>query len=76
MRTIVVGVVAVVGTAGCGGAKPEAPPLPVTVMQVSGSGAGGGLRYAKGAFGLGFDYAYKNYGLLGGVNMLGMAINW
>ena len=38
--------------------------------------AGGGLRYAKGAFGLGFDYAYKNYGLLGGVNMLGMAINW
>jgi hypothetical protein len=38
--------------------------------------AGGGLRYAKGGFGMGFDYAYKNYGLLGGVNMLGVALNW
>jgi len=38
--------------------------------------AGGGLRYAKGGFGIGFDYAYKNYGLLGGVNMLGVALNW
>jgi hypothetical protein len=38
--------------------------------------AGGGLRYAKGNFGLGFDYAYKNYGLLGGVNMLGVDLNW
>ncbi len=38
--------------------------------------AGGGLRYAKGTFGIGFDYAYKNYGLLGGVNMLGLALNW
>lgn len=38
--------------------------------------AGGGVRYAKGGFGLGFDYAYKNYGLLGGVNMLGVALNW
>jgi hypothetical protein len=38
--------------------------------------AGGGLRYAKGSFGIGFDYAYKNYGLLGGVNMLGVSLNW
>lgn len=38
--------------------------------------AGGGVRYAKGGFGVGFDYAYKNYGLLGGVNMLGMSLNW
>jgi hypothetical protein len=38
--------------------------------------AGGGLRYAKGNFGIGFDYAYKNYGLLGGVNMLGLSLNW
>lgn len=38
--------------------------------------AGGGLRYAKGGFGVGFDYAYRNYGLLGGVNMLGVALNW
>jgi hypothetical protein len=38
--------------------------------------AGGGVRYAKGGFGLGFDYAYRDYGLLGGVNMLGVALNW
>jgi len=38
--------------------------------------AGGGLKYAKGNFGVGFDYAYKNYGLLGGVNMLGVSLNW
>ena len=38
--------------------------------------AGGGLKYAKGGMGIGFDYAYRNYGLLGGVNMLGMAVNW
>ena len=38
--------------------------------------AGGGLRYAKGGFGIGFDYAYRSYGLLGGVNMLGVSLNW
>jgi hypothetical protein len=38
--------------------------------------AGGGLRYAKGGVGLGFDYAYRSYGLLGSVNMLGVSLNW
>ena len=38
--------------------------------------AGGGLKYARGGFGLGFDYAYRSYGLLGGVNMLGLSLNW
>jgi hypothetical protein len=38
--------------------------------------AGGGLKYSKAGFGIGFDYAYRNYGLLGGVNMLGVALNW
>lgn len=38
--------------------------------------AGGGVRYAKGDFGLGFDYAYRSYGNLGGVNMLGVVLNW
>jgi len=38
--------------------------------------AGGGLKYAKGTFGVGFDYAYRNYGLLGGVNTLGLSLNW
>jgi hypothetical protein len=38
--------------------------------------AGGGLRYAKAGFGFGFDYGYRNYGLLGGVNTLGLSLNW
>jgi len=38
--------------------------------------AGGGLKYARGGFGVGFDYAYRSYGLLGGVNMLGLSLNW
>jgi hypothetical protein len=38
--------------------------------------AGGGLKYAKGGFGIGFDYAYRSYGLLGGVNMLGASLSW
>ena len=38
--------------------------------------AGGGLRYTKTGIGIGVDYAYRNYGLLGGVNMLGMSLNW
>ena len=37
---------------------------------------GGGLKYARGGFGVGFDYAYRDYGLLGGVNMLGLSLNW
>ena len=38
--------------------------------------AGGGLKYARGGFGMGFDYAYRDYGVLGGVNMLGLSLNW
>jgi hypothetical protein len=38
--------------------------------------AGGGLRYAKAGFGFGFDYGYRDYGLLGGVNTLGLSLNW
>jgi hypothetical protein len=38
--------------------------------------AGGGLRYAKNGFGIGFDYSYRSYGLLGGINMLGVSLNW
>ena len=38
--------------------------------------AGGGLRYARNNFGLGFDYAYRSYGLLGSVNMLGVSLSW
>jgi len=38
--------------------------------------AGGGLRYSRGTFGIGFDYAYRSSGLLGGVKMLGVSVSW
>ncbi len=39
--------------------------------------AGGGLHYGRsGAFGLGVDYAYRSMGLLGGVNMFTIGLNW
>jgi len=40
--------------------------------------AGGGLYYHPGTsgFGIGIDYAYRNMGLLGGVNMLTVGFNW
>ena len=40
--------------------------------------AGGGLYYHPGSsgFGVGIDYAYRNMGLLGGVNMLTVGFNW
>ncbi len=39
--------------------------------------AGGGLHYSKSAsFGFGVDYAYRNMGLLGGVNMFTVALNF
>jgi hypothetical protein len=39
--------------------------------------AGGGLYYkGSGSFGFGVDYAYRNMGLLGGVNMFTVALNF
>jgi hypothetical protein len=38
--------------------------------------AGGGVHYGRGGFGLGVDYAYRNMGLLGGVNMISVGLNW
>jgi hypothetical protein len=40
--------------------------------------AGGGLRYQPGntGFGIGIDYAYRNMGLLGGVNMVTVGFTW
>ncbi len=39
--------------------------------------AGGGLHYGRPTgFGLGLDYAYRNMGLLGGVNMLTVGLNF
>ena len=43
-----------------------------------GLSAGGGLRWQRNphGFGLGFDYAYRNLGLLGGVNMVSVSLDW
>ncbi len=43
-----------------------------------GLGVGGGIQYRKNprGFGLGVDYGYRSYGLLGGVNTLGVSIGW
>jgi hypothetical protein len=43
-----------------------------------GLSAGGGLRFQRSArgFGLGFDYGYRNMGLLGGVNMITVSLDW
>lgn len=43
-----------------------------------GLSAGGGLRFQRSAhgFGLGFDYGYRNLGLLGSVNMITVSLDW
>jgi len=41
-----------------------------------GLSAGGGLHYQSRNFGIGFDYAYRNLGFLGGVNMLSVGLSW
>jgi hypothetical protein len=37
---------------------------------------GGGLMYARGAWGVGLDYAYRHMGILGGTNMFSASITW
>lgn len=44
--------------------------------SMDGFSAGGGLRYQGRTTGIGFDYAYRNMGLLGGVNMLSVGLSW
>lgn len=38
--------------------------------------AGGGIKFARRTFGASFDYAYRDLGFLGGVNMLSVGFNW
>jgi hypothetical protein len=37
---------------------------------------GGGLNYAMGNFNLGFDYAYRYQGILGGTNFFTFSLGW
>lgn len=44
---------------------------------MDGFSAGGGVRWqSRGRIGLNFDYAYRSLGLLGGVNMISVGLNW
>src|SRR2546427_1333293 len=54
----------------------------ITTSQSSGSftsyglAVGGGIAYGKGDFKLGFDYAWRDLGLLGGTNYLSFSVGW
>jgi hypothetical protein len=37
---------------------------------------GGGLEYGIGDFGLGFDYAYRHFGILGSRNVFSVSFGW
>jgi len=41
-----------------------------------GLAVGGGLSYGRGTWRLGFDYAYRNLGALGGTNFLSFGVTW
>lgn len=41
-----------------------------------GLAVGGGLSYGRGSWRLGFDYAYRNLGALGGTNFLSFGVTW
>lgn len=41
-----------------------------------GIAVGGGLAYGKGSLRLGFDYAWRDLGLLGGTNFLSFSVGW
>jgi len=47
-----------------------------STFSSNGLALGGGLSYARGTFNLGFDYAYRNLGPLGGTNFLSFSLGW
>jgi hypothetical protein len=44
--------------------------------NLQGLAVGGGLNYGTGNFNLGFDYAYRYQGILGGTNFFTFSIGW
>ena len=44
--------------------------------NLQGLAVGGGLNYAMGNFNLGFDYAYRYQGILGGTNFFTFSLGW
>jgi len=45
-------------------------------FTADGVALGGGLGYTRGTLHVGFDYAYRNLGPLGGTNFLSFALGW
>jgi hypothetical protein len=45
-------------------------------LSSDGIALGGGLAYGRGTWHVGFDYAYRNLGALGGTNFLSFSVSW
>ena len=41
-----------------------------------GLAGGGGIGWGRGDFKVGFDYAYKSLGALGGTNFISLTVGW
>ncbi len=48
----------------------------ISNFSKDGLALGGGLSYGRGSWQLGFDYAYRNLGTLGGTNFLSFSVSW
>jgi hypothetical protein len=47
-----------------------------STFSKDGLALGGGLSYGRGEWRLGFDYAYRNMGALGGTNFMSFSVSW
>lgn len=50
--------------------------LSTSSLSSDGVALGGGLSYGRGNWHVGFDYAYRNLGALGGTNFLSFSVSW
>jgi len=47
-----------------------------SAFSSDGLALGGGIAYGRGTWKIGFDYAYRNLGPLGGTNFLSFSLGW
>jgi len=47
-----------------------------STFSSDGLALGGGIAYGRGTWKIGFDYAYRNLGVLGGTNFLSFSLGW
>ena len=50
--------------------------ISTSTFSSAGVALGGGLAYGRGTWRLGFDYAYRDMGALGGTNFLSFSLSW